>query len=191
MRFTYGIIVVLIILFSCKKTRSPILAETITKNNGHSVIPPLAPGNKSHYVSIATGKTTPFELVTFARSLKGISYKYGSIDPEQGFDCSGFVTYVFNHFRIRVPRPSVDFTFVNRDIDIKKSKPGDLILFTGTDSTARTVGHMGIIVSNHRGNLIFIHATSGNGYSVIETPLNSYYQERYIKTIRVFTQNNR
>jgi lipoprotein Spr len=191
MRFTYGVFVVLIILFSCKKPRSLTLAETITKNGSHSFIPPMAPGNQDHYISIATGKTTPFELVTFARSLKGIPYKYGSIDPEQGFDCSGFVTYVFNHFGISVPRPSVDFTFVNRNIDIKNSKPGDIILFTGADSTARTVGHMGIIVSNNQGNLIFIHATSGNAYGVTETPLNSYYQERYIKIIHVFTQSDR
>jgi len=174
-------------VFSCNKPRN----QSPNAPGIQLVLPPLAPGIESRPVDIETGQTTPAQLVTFARSLKGVPYKYGSVDPEQGFDCSGFVTYVFNHFNIRVPRPSVDFTFANRNIDIKKAKPGDVILFTGSDSTTRIVGHIGIIVSHHRGDLIFIHATSGDGYGVTETPFNLYYQQRYIKTIRVFPQNDR
>ncbi|HEY8783319.1 MAG TPA: C40 family peptidase [Mucilaginibacter sp.] len=174
------------IAFSCNKPKNPSLSAS---DNNHA-LPPLAPGTKNQPVNIATGKTTPSELITFARSLKGTPYKYSSTDPQQGFDCSGFVTCVFNHFGIRVPRPSVDFAFVNREIDIKNAKPGDLILFTGTDSTTRTVGHMGIVVSNHMGDVIFIHATSRDNKGVTETPLDPYYRQRYIKTIRVFPQND-
>src|ERR1700712_1582669 len=63
-----------------------------------------------HITHIETGNTTPAELVNYACSLAGTPYKYASTDPRQGFDCSGFVTYVFNHFHIMVPRTSVDFT---------------------------------------------------------------------------------
>jgi len=140
--------------------------------------------------SIATGNTTPEELITFARSLTGTPYKYGSTDPRQGFDCSGFVTYVFNHFGITVPRSSVGFTAVQREIDIKDVKPGDLILFTGTDSRNRTVGHMGIFTSGAHEELKFIHSTSGKAFGVTETPLNNYYQGRYVKSIRIFSQND-
>ncbi len=48
-------------------------------------------------------------LVSFAKSLLGIPYLYGSIDPARGFDCSGFITYVFSHFNIVVPRSSYEF----------------------------------------------------------------------------------
>jgi murein DD-endopeptidase / murein LD-carboxypeptidase len=125
--------------------------------------------SKKPITTVATGKTTPAELIAFARSLTGIPYKYGSTDPAKGFDCSGFITYVFNHFGIIVPRQSVDFTSMKREIDIKQAKPGDLILFTGTDSTTRIVGHMGIIVSPPGGEIKFIHSTSGRAYGVIET----------------------
>jgi len=175
------------VMFSCHKPGRPSLTEC----NGHCVLPPLTPGTENHHINIATGKLTPSQLVSFARSLKGTPYKYGSVDPQEGFDCSGFVTCVFNHFGIRVPRPSVDFTFVNRSIDIKKAKAGDLILFTGSDSIPRIVGHIGIVVSNHKGDLKFIHSTSRNDAGVMETPLAKYYQDRYIKTIRVFAQNDR
>ena len=135
--------------------------------------------------TIDTKDTSPTELIKFAKTLIGIPYKWGSIEPQEGFDCSGFITYVFNHFQIAVPRSSVDFTNVGEEIPVSESKPGDLILFTGTDSTIRIVGHMGIIVSN-ADSTSFIHSTSGKAYGVTITPLNSYYQGRFVKTIRIF-----
>jgi cell wall-associated NlpC family hydrolase len=77
---------------------------------------PLTPYQAEHITHIETGKTTPDELVNFACSLAGKPYKYSSTDPKQGFDCSGFVTYVFNHFNILVPRTSIDFTPVQTPI---------------------------------------------------------------------------
>lgn len=141
-------------------------------------------------VTIATGKTTPKELISFAESLIGTRYQYGSSNPQQGLDCSGFVTCVFSHFGITVPRSSVDFTNVQREIDIADAKPGDLILFTGTDSTISTVGHMGIIVSNVH-DIAFIHSTSGRANGVTETTLKPHYLGRYVKTIRIFPQNDK
>jgi len=185
MRFFCGIFVLFIVTLACNKPETPSVSGP------DRPLPPLTPGTEDHRIRIETGKTTPAEVVDFARSLTCIPYKYGSVSPEEGFDCSGFVTYVFNHFGIQVPRPSVDYTYVNRAVDIKQAKPGDLIFFTGTDSTIRVVGHMGIVVSNKGNNLTFIHATSGKGYGVTETPLNLYYQQRYMKTIRVFPQNDK
>ncbi|MEJ6980382.1 C40 family peptidase [Pedobacter sp. P351] len=134
---------------------------------------------------IDTRDIDPEDLTAFAKTLIGTPYKYGSVEPQKGFDCSGFITYVFNHFQIAVPRSSVDFTNVGTEIRISESKPGDLILFTGTDSTIREVGHMGIIVEN-ADTTKFIHSTSGKAYGVTITPVNKYYQGRFVKTIRIF-----
>lgn len=134
---------------------------------------------------IDTKNTRPQDLVAFAKTQIGVPYLYGSTDPSKGFDCSGFITYVFNHFDISVPRSSIDFTNVGKTIGANEARPGDLILFTGTDSTEHLVGHMGIIVDNSD-SLRFIHSTSGKAYGVTITPLNTYYQSRYVKTVRVF-----
>jgi cell wall-associated NlpC family hydrolase len=134
---------------------------------------------------INTGNTDPAKLVAFSQTLKGTPYKYASSNPAEGFDCSGFITYVFTHFGIQVPRSSVDFTHQGKPVEPGLSKPGDLILFTGTDSTVRTVGHMGII-TQAGDNIVFIHATSGKAYAVTETTLNPYYMGRFVKVIRVF-----
>jgi cell wall-associated NlpC family hydrolase len=139
---------------------------------------------------ISTGTTQAPEVIEFAKSLIGIPYKYGSFDPAQGFDCSGFITYVFNHFKISVPRSSVDFTNIEETVELRNSKPGDLILFTGTDSTIHEVGHMGIITDNNGTDISFIHSTSGKAYGVTITPLNKYYQGRFVKALRIFDSNN-
>lgn len=152
--------------------------------------PQFTPYQAEHITKIQTGSTTPSELVNFACSLAGTPYKYGSTDPGEGLDCSGFVTYVFNHFGIKVPRVSTDFTPVQHEVRIQDAKPGDIILFTGTDSTDHEVGHMGIISSTPGEPLRFMHSTSGKGYGVVETDFyNKYYESRFVKVIRVFPQN--
>ena len=139
---------------------------------------------------INTGTTSPAELVKYSETLIGVPYLYGSTDPQQGFDCSGFITYVFNHFNISVPRSSIEFTNIAPEVPVEKSKPGDLILFTGTDSTERSVGHMGIIISNDSIQTLFIHSSSGKANGVTITPMNNYYKSRFVKVVRVFPKNN-
>ena len=104
---------------------------------------------------INTKSTTPDELLAFAESQFGVRYKYGSINPKVGFDCSGFITYVFSHFGIKVPRSSVDFTHVGKAIPVAEAKKGDLILFTGTNPKIRVVGHMGIVHTVENGEIKF------------------------------------
>jgi len=136
-------------------------------------------------VPINTEAATPEKIVDFAKTLVGVPYKYGSVDPAQGFDCSGFITYVFSHFNIKVPRSSVEFTNVGEEIRLPLAKTGDLILFTGTDTSIRIVGHMGIVTEN-ADTLKFIHSTSGRLYGVTITPLNQYYMKRFVKVVRIF-----
>lgn len=128
----------------------------------------------------------PEKLMTFAETLVGIPYKYASTDPKVGFDCSGFITYVFNHFGAKVPRSSIDFTNVGDVITETEARRGDIILFTGTNPNEKYVGHMGLITSNDATGLNFIHSTSGKAYSVTVTPLNDYYRTRLVGFRRVF-----
>ena len=159
------------------------------KDTGIIVLPNNSPPIKDTLPGqIATGNIHPEAVVAFAESLFGTPYLYASTDPKAGFDCSGFITYVFNHFGIKVPRSSIDFTNVGKEVAVKDAKRGDIILFTGTDSTERFVGHMGIIVSNINGDLQFIHSSSGKAHGVTVSPLKGYYMGRFVKVIRIFKQ---
>lgn len=138
---------------------------------------------------IDTRGVHPQQVIDFAKSLTGTPYLYGSTDPARGFDCSGFITHVFAKFDIVVPRSSIDFTNVGKEVPVTEAKPGDLILFTGTNPDEKFVGHMGIVVENNARGLAFIHSTSGKAYGVTITPLHEGYKKRYVKTIRIFPQN--
>ena len=131
-------------------------------------------------------KVTGHEVVDFAKILLGIPYTYASSNPFKGFDCSGFITYVFNHFYIQVPRSSVDFTNTGKEIELRNAKEGDLILFTGTAPSIRIVGHMGIVTENID-TLKFIHSTSGKANGVTVSVLNNNYKRRFVKVIRVLS----
>jgi cell wall-associated NlpC family hydrolase len=165
---------------SAKKDSVLLVVDTVETD---SVLLPAA--------QVRTKNVQPQEVVEFAKTLIGTPYRYASTDPKVGFDCSGFITYVFNHFNILVPRSSIDFTNVGKAIAPEKAKPGDLILFTGTDSTEKFVGHMGLVVSNENNQLEFIHSTSGKKHGVTITPFNGYYHGRFMKTIRIFPQNDK
>lgn len=180
----------ILILSSCGRSETRVENKTPDKPKAVLIRNNIEPVEIGDRISINTSGTAPGELVNYAETLTGVPYRYGSTDPAQGFDCSGFITYVFNHFKIAVPRSSIDFTNVEREVKLRDAKRGDLILFTGTDSTNRAVGHMGIITSLPGKEIAFIHSTSGKAYSVTTTPLNPYYQGRFVKALRIFKEND-
>ena len=141
-------------------------------------------------IHINTGKIQVAELMAFAKTLIGVPYVYASIDPMIGFDCSGFITYVFRHFNIDVPRSSIGFTDVGKTVAVGNAKAGDFILFTGTNPVETFVGHMGLVVSNDSQGLQFIHATSGRAMAVTVSQLNDQYAKRFIRASRIFHQDD-
>lgn len=125
-------------------------------------------------------------IVRFAETFIGIPYKYGSAIPEKGFDCSGFIFFVFSKFKISVPRTSVEYTNAGIEVPIKDSKRGDIILFTGSDPKSGIVGHMGIIIQNKNNRIQFIHAASGESAGVMISEMNAYFIPRFVKVNRIF-----
>ena len=129
--------------------------------------------------------TTPDELMAFAETQIGVPYVYASCDPKKGFDCSGFVTYVFSHFNIPVPRSSNGFTHLGKTIPFSQAKRGDVILFTGTGKRANGVGHIGLVTYHGDSILNFIHATSGKEMAVTVTTYGAYYKKRFVRICRI------
>jgi cell wall-associated NlpC family hydrolase len=179
-------LLVLTLLFGTA-AKAKTASRHATKTSHHKAVR-TAHHEESGSGMINTGDTSPEDLLDFARTNIGIPYLFGSTNPEKGFDCSGFVTYVFNHFGIKVPRGSADYSSVQHQVKLEDARPGDLILFTGTNKRIRRIGHMGIIVKGFTDALEFIHSSSGDAHGVTITPLNARYMARLIKIIRVFPQ---
>jgi cell wall-associated NlpC family hydrolase len=106
-------------------------------------------------------------VAQFARHLVGVRYTYGGSSPRSGFDCSGFVRYVYGHFGVVLPHSSYAQFDQGRSISRASLRPGDLVFFDG-------MGHVGMYVGNGR----FIHAPRSGTRVRIET-LAGWYGGRF------------
>lgn len=132
-------------------------------------------------------------IIEFGKKLMGTRYNYGSSNPKTGFDCSGFVHYVFNHFKIEVPRASMDYQKMGREIPLDSAIKGDIMVFTGTKPANRAPGHVGIVVSMPGEDLKFIHSSSSkkeSGVKITNYTKTSGYQIRFIKVVRLSRVKN-
>jgi lipoprotein Spr len=142
-------------------------------------------------INFNTDSVSADNLLQFAQSLLGTPYRPGSSDPSRGFDCSGFVSYVFKNFNFNVPRSSTEFAAVGENIKLEDAKPGDIILFTGTKTYHRhQIGHVGIVYSNSGDEVKFIHSTSGKEYCVTISTMDYIYKRRFVKVVRLLKQND-
>ncbi len=117
------------------------------------------------------------KIITLAESLIGIPYQYGGSDIE-GFDCSGFVQYVFDSFGITIPRTARDQSKTGNKIRLSRAKSGDIAIF----KDGRT-WHSGIL-KMEEGILHFIHSPNRNA-NIRKERMSRYWQERLIVVIRV------
>ncbi|OCX54692.1 hypothetical protein BEL04_10735 [Mucilaginibacter sp. PPCGB 2223] len=132
----------------------------------------------------------PDQLLSYAQKLIGTPYHFASSNPGYGFDCSGFVGYVFRSFNIAVPRSSCEYINIGEKLSLTEAKPGDIILFTGTERRSRRIGHIGIIMSNDDDGVKFIHSTSGKEHGVTISAMDERYQHRFVRIVRLFKQND-
>lgn len=126
-------------------------------------------------------------LVNFSKAQLGKNYNYANCTPESGFDCSGFVYYVFSHFKVTVPRSSSEYGKFGKVIPMDSCKTGDVIVFTGTNASIRKPGHVGIILTGGS-NPSFIHSSSDKrtpGVKISDFTASPNYLKRFIKVVRV------
>ncbi|WP_041437892.1 C40 family peptidase [Thermodesulfobium narugense] len=111
------------------------------------------------------------EIVRTALHLKGVSYRWGGTTPA-GFDCSGFVQYVFRVNGISIPRDADSQYYDGSKVSTSNLKPGDLVFFQTYESGP---SHVGIYIGDNR----FIHAAYHGGI-MIDSLDEPYYAERYL-----------
>lgn len=115
-------------------------------------------------------------VVATANKYKGVPYLFGGASPK-GFDCSGFLMYVFDQHGVKLPRTADKQYEKGKFVARKDLQIGDLVFFTTYEKGA---SHCGIYV----GKDSFIHASSSMGVTV--TPLsNVYWKGRYLGARRV------
>ncbi len=122
-------------------------------------------------------------LISRAKNYLGVPYRSGGISSK-GFDCSGFTSHVFSSFGFSLPRTSYGQATVGKNVTVNEMQKGDLIFFKGRNIRSKTIGHVGIVISNKGEPVKFIHASVNNGIS-IETIDSKYYRPRFVKSVRL------
>jgi cell wall-associated NlpC family hydrolase len=114
-------------------------------------------------------------VVDYAKHFRGVRYVYGGSTPRSGFDCSGFVRYVYAHFGVSLAHSSYAQFDRGRRVARRALKPGDLVFFDG-------LGHVGIYIGHGR----FIHAPH-TGTRVRIEQLAGWYSSRFVGARRLRT----
>ena len=114
-------------------------------------------------------------LVSSAMSFLGVPYVFGGVSPS-GFDCSGFIQYVFASAGILLPRLADEQYFATARVD--RLRVCDLVFF---ETYCPGVSHVGMYLGNNE----FIHASSNHGISVSSLD-SEYWGPRYVGAGRVF-----
>jgi cell wall-associated NlpC family hydrolase len=113
-----------------------------------------------------------YALSSTALSLQGAPYRNGGSTPE-GFDCSGFVQYVFSVHGVGVPRATREQFRIGHSVNKDHLAPGDLVFFS---TTAPGASHVGIVIGGDQ----FVHAPSSRGVVRVERLSSEYWRRRYI-----------
>lgn len=129
----------------------------------------------------------PSELIEIAKEQLGVPYKYATSDPGVSFDCSGFTHYVYSSLELPSSRSSKDYGSFGEKVSLETCIPGDCIIFSGTAKGSRTIGHVGIVVSNDENGLKFIHCSSSKKHFgvVITDYYDSNYPKRFLEVRRL------
>lgn len=128
----------------------------------------------------ASSQTTPSgwqakaqEVLINALSLTGIKYKYGGSNPDTGFDCSGFVRYVFSQAaNLTLPPTALAISQIGKTVRKDELQPGDLVFF---NTLKHAFSHVGIYVGDNK----FVHAPRTGGAVRVESMQTSYWASRY------------
>jgi NlpC/P60 family protein len=100
-------------------------------------------------------------MVDFARRFVGTRYSWGGASPRTGFDCSGFVRFVYGHFGISLDHSSFADLWRGRHVGRWAMKPGDLVFFDGGGHVGMYVGHGRFIHAPHAGTVVRIQTMAG------------------------------
>ncbi|GAX88511.1 C40 family peptidase [Effusibacillus lacus] len=146
-------------------------ALIITGKQGNTPIAPVL-ASRSGFQTKQTAAVS--SVVDIAKKYVGVPYAWGGTSPK-GFDCSGFVNYVFAQNGVQLPRTAAEIYKLGTPVT--ELQPGDLVFHT---TYAPGASHVGIYVGDNQ----FISATSSSGVKIV--PLNNpYWGPRYIGAKRL------
>ena len=120
------------------------------------------------------------EVVDLAMQYLGYPYCYGGSSPS-GFDCSGFVRYVYSQFGCSLNRTASAQMSNGTSVSMSELQPGDLVFFLKSGSGASRASHVGIYIGGGQ----FIHASTSSTGVIISDMDSAYYTTGFVGGRRI------
>lgn len=136
----------------------------------------IAKGVQSDVGNGPISPTAP-RVLQLAKKYLGTKYVWGGSNPSTGFDCSGFVQWLYGQQGIKLPRTTYEQIKVGQHVDRGHLQPGDIIFF----SNAGDVHHEGMYIGNNQ----FIHAPHTGDVIKISSLNDAYYAKQFAGGRRV------
>jgi cell wall-associated NlpC family hydrolase len=122
-------------------------------------------------------------ILSIGKKYLGLHYRYGGRTPA-GFDCSGYVSYLYGKFGYKLPAASTGMAGVGEKVELKDARKGDLILFKGRNVKSQIVGHVALIMNVDSNGVTMIHSNH-RGVTIDHYPQMDYYRTRFMGIRRV------
>ena len=156
--------------------------QIVTSTAGET-FPNDSEGNGNQSAGESMGDGSFRALLAEAKKYIGMPYVWGGSNPSEGFDCSGYVCWVYSHAGVYpLSRTSAQGIY-NQCVVVSREemRPGDLVFFSGTYATTNTVSHVGIYVGGNQ----MLHCGDPIGYANINS---SYWMQHFYAVGRLNTQ---
>ena len=174
------VMIVLLALGSAACASTGAVPQPFPVPNGPATPAPTEPAAESP-PSPAPARADGYEISGAALSLRGAPYRNGGSDPS-GFDCSGFVWYVFDQHGVRLPRTVTEQFQAGSEVDPRDLRAGDLVFFDTLHNGVRQLAtHVGIVIGGDE----FVHAPSSSGEVRVERLASTYWSPRFVGARRI------
>ena len=125
------------------------------------------------------------KLLQDAKMFNGSRYIWGGTSPD-GFDCSGYVQYLYKKHSISLPRTALEQSKAGKSIALSEIRKGDLLFFLTDKSRGIPITHVGIYL----GDGTFIHAASSKKGIIISPLHTGHYANIFVSARRVIKQKS-
>lgn len=126
-------------------------------------------------------------VISYGKTLLGHRYKYGG-SSLTGFDCSGFIRFIFKKYGYSLPHSSRDYAKLGEIISkdsIKSLHKGDILLFKGRNSKSSRIGHVSIVVEATENRVLMMHSCCDKGVAIENYLTSGYYLKRLMAIRRI------